>query len=206
MKPSVAATAGLRTLASTSSTRPRAPSRSDAARLIAAVVLPSQPAGTYFAWVDGTNNTSGNFTLTVNTNTPPGDTCAAAVPITASGMLANETLVGYINDYATDSTGMNCTGFANVGPDKVYSISLTAGQVLTVTMEPKFDGAIYLVAGPTCMPQYTMCLAGADVNGGGAARTETFMYTATAAQQVFLIADFFQSGAGGAYTLNINIQ
>jgi len=172
------------------------------------------PATVYVS-VDGVSATgtgSGNYDLNVAYGTiPPGDTCANAVPITMSGTISGESTLTYANDIVTPIPTTNCSGstssFANSGADKIYSVTLTAGQVLTATVTPVagFDPAILLLA--NCVPSTSTCLAGDDVGTAGSVDELTYTNNTGSMQTVYVVVDrFTNSGAGGSYSLTINIQ
>ncbi|MBL8950005.1 MAG: hypothetical protein JNK82_04455, partial [Myxococcaceae bacterium] len=147
---------------------------------------------------------------------PPGETCTNAVPITSSGTIMNETTVGYANDISISTGAATCTTFSagtNTGGDKVYSVTIPNGQTLTAAVTPAigFDPAIYIIPGGTCMATYAMCLDGDDTEGAGTAmnpgtETATYQNTTGAARQVYVVVDRYTAGAGGSYSLTINIQ
>ena len=68
------------------------------------------------------------------------------------GVTDGGTTVGYSNDIATDDMGPGCTTYDNTGADKVFSVTIPAGQTLTATVSPVsgYDPGIYILAGPMC--------------------------------------------------------
>lgn len=112
-------------------------------------------AGTYFLWVDGTNGSSGGYTLTAAA-TPPivggsvlaGESCAVPGSITWSDGIrgvanGRGTTVGAQHD------GTGCVG---AGPDKVYGFRVTQPRTFTATVTPTSVGqlVIYLKQGASC--------------------------------------------------------
>ena len=170
----------------------------------------AQPV-TVFVNIDGFSTTNpGTYDLIIAIATipvaPPGDTCSTAVA-TAATTLTGETTVGYANNTAPGSGATNCTGFSNSGADKVYAITLTAGQILTATVTPTngTDPSLYILQNPAaCVAAPTSCLAGDDTNGSGSADTLTF--TAPTAGTYMLVVDTFSSSATMTYNLTIGIQ
>ena len=167
-----------------------------------------------FIVVDGyasSSPTGGPFTLDVVIGDPAaGETCATATAIVTPGQLTGQTTVGYIHDYA--STDASCTDAQASGPDRVYSISVPAGQKLTVTVTPttSFDPVLYLVAGPAASCTATpTCLIGADDGGAGTGSTyaETVEWTnsGASAQEVFIIVDGYNASSSGTFTLDTTL-
>ncbi|HVY47992.1 MAG TPA: PPC domain-containing protein [Minicystis sp.] len=130
-----------------------------------------------------------------------GDTCAAAAPITASGVLYG-TLEGAAGDL--DPTDAGCTGYAEPGNDVVYSVALTMGQTLVATAyQATNDVALYLLS--DCADPVNACVAGSDVGANSA--PESIAYTATADGTYFLVVDSFNDMTPNtdAFALNVEI-
>jgi hypothetical protein len=140
--------------------------------------------------------------------TPPAnDTCAAAIPLVIGTPVMGST-AGAARNYNMGLEGATCTGFAQPGPDVVYSLALTANQTVTVTLSntaPTYDGSIALLgpgAATICdAAPITTCVKGADATFDG--QNETFTYTATTAGTYFVIVDAFGANEGGTFTLNV---
>lgn len=135
----------------------------------------------------------GRFTLEVTLGALPGDdTCAAPKPLTSGATLAAEVIDTYGNDYS--GTGVNCAGGA--GPDRVYSASVPAGQMLTVTVTPTqtLDLAISFVdRADRCGLE---CLDSADAKGPGMPETLTWANTGTTPKTMLVVVDSFLAGHG----------
>lgn len=132
------------------------------------------------------------------------DTCTQANDLTAAAMGAGTTVSGNTTGYADDvATPSACTGYTSDGPDAIYAVNLTAGQVLTATATPTspWDISLELVMPCTITPT---CLDGADSGFGG--DPEIASYTATSAVTVFVVVDGYNPGVAGAYSLNVRIQ
>lgn len=132
--------------------------------------------------VDSAPSQSGTFTLEAFIEVPTtGETCEAAVtvPVTAGNAVSvmGQTTAGYANNIQVD-TGGTCRGAASSanGPDRVYSVTVGAGQLLQAEVVPEsgFDPIAYIVAAPaaTCQATQTACL---DHNGGGVAGREEYV-------------------------------
>jgi len=128
------------------------------------------------------------------------DTCAQGQNITTGALAAGGiTVMGNTTGYANDiQPANNCSGFIADGPDAIYVINVTAGQVITGTLSSTHDSSIELTSNCTLA---ATCLVGQD-NGD----PETFTHTATAAATLYVIVDSWDPGAFGAYTLNVRIQ
>ncbi|MBK9072130.1 MAG: hypothetical protein IPL79_14165 [Myxococcales bacterium] len=133
----------------------------------------------------------------------PGDACATAQNITAAasqagGTTINGTTTGGVDNVLTPST---CTGYGTDGPDDVYAITVIAGDVVSITMDPttSWDASVQLVA--ACGE--VSCLAGTD--GGLSGITELVQHTFTAAGTFYVVADSWDSGVSGPYALTVII-
>jgi hypothetical protein len=162
---------------------------------------------TVFIVIDsGSTEAGGAFDLEVALAVPPpGEYCANAEPL-APGTLLDQTTVGYANDYELPGS---CTGFATRGLDRVYSITVPAGQQLTVLATPAadYDVAIYLLPAPasSCSDDAT-CLAGEDSGGEGEADEVSWVNAGGAPAPVFVVVDcFLMSDPGGTYSLTVTI-
>jgi len=128
------------------------------------------------------------------------DTCAQAQNITAGALVAGGiTVTGNTTGYANDiQPANNCSGFNADGPDAIYLVNVTAGQVITATLTTAWDSSIELTSNCTLA---ATCLVGQDDGD-----PETFTYTAPAAATLYAIVDSWDPGAFGAYSLNVRIQ
>lgn len=125
------------------------------------------------------------------------DSCQTATALTLGAATAGTT-VGGINDYG--NTMAACTGYAELGHDVVYSLALTAGQEITVTLAATFDSAIAVI-GPDdaalCDASPLECVAGADDAGND----ETVTFTADAAGTYFIVVDGYGANTEGTFTV-----
>jgi hypothetical protein len=125
----------------------------------------SLPAGTYYLWVDGANNTSGAYTMTAVLGNPtPGDTCALAAPLTFVNGMAM--VSGDTSTWFHDLTGTCATGLA---PDGVYTFTTTTIQDLRLSLSTTtstYRPAIY-VRSASCSGTQIGC--GSAIAAGGTA-------------------------------------
>ncbi len=145
-----------------------------------------------------------------------GDVCSSATVIAASGTLMNQTTVGYTNDYNGD---FDCDAnlFGTPGFDRVYSVTVNAGQTLSVTAAPPVgstgnsaDLGVYLIAGPAtnCIatPIAPQCLDGNDQGIDGAPETVSYMNATGAAQTVFIVVDcYYAMTAITTFSLQVSL-
>ena len=115
----------------------------------------------------------------------------------------------FANDYIPAATSAaNCTGYAEIGQDRVHSISIPAGKTLTATITPitADDVGMYLlanVAACTAAPQ--MCLIGEDVGGPGEVDVLVYANSGITPITVLLVVDSYDTG-NKTYDLTIAIQ
>jgi hypothetical protein len=166
-------------------------------------------AKTVFIFADTFTNAKpgGAFTLTTSlTPVPAGDICEGAQVLTLPAALKDQTTVGFGDDY---SGGTGCGRTFSPGLDRVYAVSLPAGQRLTAIATPTgtaWDLAISVVAGPasTCSASPLVCLAGTDLAGSGKAETSWFTNTTGAAMSVFVVVDGASATASGTFDLSVS--
>ncbi len=169
--------------------------------------------------IDSFQTAAGNaYTLAVNVGaippTPAGDTCPLAETVTlvsgsATVVGTTATAAGYVNNYSPGAAGVNCTGYAEPGNDRVHVVNVPVGQALTATVTPTvgtFDVGIYLVGGPAsaCDANPLVCLDGYDEGFGGTAESVGYINTTNAAVDVYIVIDSYNAG-GDAYSLQVNV-
>jgi hypothetical protein len=154
----------------------------------------------------GAASGSGSYDLVAATMpVTPGEVCESAIPL-ATGVVVEGTLDGFLDDYTGSPT---CISASARGTDAVYSITVPAGNTLTVVGTPTaaMDIALYAFDTTTAAGCRTAtgCLGEADLYLGGVA--ETFTYTnAGASRTVFLHVDRFDLGAQeGGYSLSATL-
>ncbi len=127
------------------------------------------------------------------------DQCVNAIVLTEGTV--NGTWVNSTNDI--DPTAAGCTGFPEVGGDVFYSVSLTTGQTLTVSINQvgsAADSALYLVT--DCTDADT-CVAGVDTLPNTA---EELVYNATANEDLILVVDQYGDTNQVGFVLTVDIQ
>jgi hypothetical protein len=155
-----------------------------------------------------------NVTLAAIPAPPMGDVCASATPITMSGTLAAQTTAGFNDDYnAGPACNMNL--FGTSGYDRAYSVTMNAGQMLSVTVTPPSamtndaDPAVFLIGGPaaSCVATpTTQCLAGMDQGFAGDPETVTYTNSTGAAQTVFIVVDsYYPSNPITTFSLQVTL-
>ena len=155
----------------------------------------------------GTYANPGSYSLDVSVDdTPPGSVCETAVAITP-GILYSQSLVGFYDTYHYPTS--NCTGYADFGPDRVYSIVVPAGDTLTVSAKPVagLDISVYLIRGPAqnCRPSQE-CLVGADDAEEGGMETVSYRNMSATAETMFIVVDIFNRlGDPGSFTLTTTV-
>lgn len=154
-------------------------------------------AGTYRLGVLATFGRGAPFDLGVQiAETPSNDRCQDAIPILASGPVDGDTTWAR-NDSSYD-IGESCTGYLLGGNDVFYSVGLSAGQTITVTVtpEPGYDVAVYVrescAAGASC-------LEGVDAELKGGA--EVLDFTAPSDGTYLIVVD--GAVGGGAFQIEV---
>ena len=133
----------------------------------------------------------------------PGDACANAQNITAAASQpGGTTLVGDTTGGVDNVLTPNaCTGYAADGPDDVYAITVIVGDRVAITLTPTtaWDASLELVA--ACGE--VACVAGQDEAFGGS--PESLTHTFTSAGTFYIVADGYNPGIAGPYTLAVTI-
>jgi hypothetical protein len=135
------------------------------------------------------------FNLTITEAIPyPNPTCGTAIDLQDQSLISFQVnTCGGGNDYSPTNL---CTGYSQAnGDDAVYSIYLTAGETIAVTLTGEnYDAAIYLL---TDCSDMNSCVAGGD-------DPETFVYEAVASGVYYLIIDGYAAGGCGTSTVTID--
>jgi hypothetical protein len=118
----------------------------------------------------------------------------------------NHTLTGYANDF-TSGTANGCRG--TQGLDRMYRVSVPAGERLTVTVTPgtSFDPTVSLVVGSAsaCVGTGAVCAASIDTGNAGDPETVSWTNAGTSAATVFIIIDDYSAtGTNGSYRLDVS--
>lgn len=147
------------------------------------------------------STTTGMFTLSLSLGSPAaGDVCTSATRV-GSGTTSGTT-AGFVNDYGA---GAMCVGTAGV--DRVYVVSVGAGQTLTAAVTPTtagFDPSISLEA--ACGIEPRVCLAGNDSGGVSATNTVSYSNTSGTAEDIFIVIDTaLGSAPGGTFDLTVTL-
>ncbi|MFO0598371.1 MAG: hypothetical protein U0228_23905 [Myxococcaceae bacterium] len=135
----------------------------------------------------------------------PGDTCATATLLSLPASVSHS-LVGFSNDFVSGTVN-GCRG--TQGVDRMYRLSVPAGERLTVTITPAagFDPTLSLVTGTAsaCVGTGALCAASADLGNAGDPETLTWTNTATTQATVYLVVeDYSATGTNQTYTLAVS--
>jgi hypothetical protein len=140
----------------------------------------------------------------------PGETCQSAQPLTP-GEYRGLSLAGYANDYRFAQPGVNrCTSSDN-GPDRVFVVTVPAGQRLIASVSPEsagFDPSIYLVSSEvSCDEQPRRCLSSDDSGAAQDPNRAYFTNTNASDARVLVIVDSrHPTVQGGAFTLTVALD
>jgi hypothetical protein len=162
-----------------------------------------------FAIVDSYAGDVGDYTIGYTVGTPPADdTCTTSTTVlNTTGATVNGNLTGFAPDYAAGGT--SCYGAS--GPDRVYKVTIPAGQVLNATVTPadmSLDVVLNLIEGPAsaCDGSGRSCLAAADTGYGGEPDTLTwFNGTGAPVDAFFTIADYDGSATVTDFTITATV-
>ena len=163
-----------------------------------------------FAIVDSYVDTFGDYTIGYTVGTPPADdTCTTATTVLATtGATVNGNLTGFAPDYS--SGGNQC--YSASGNDRVYKVTIPAGQVFRATVTPadmSLDVVLNLVQGPAsaCDSSGRACLAASDSGYGGEPDTLTwFNGTSAAVDAFFTVADYDGTATVTDFTITATVM
>ena len=125
-------------------------------------------------------------------------TCLAPIDAAPLPFTDSDTLSGDSNFRG------GCSGYGGWGPEKIYRISLNAGdrvQVQLTASTPSVDYQLYLADG--CGDDsYTLCY---QQDSGYEGENETLTRTVSAAGVYYIIVDSFDDLLSGSYTIRVNV-
>ena len=146
----------------------------------------------------------GTYSLTVNIAPPPsGDTCTSAIPLT--GTLADQTFAGDVDDYTSTIITHGCS-FLDT-PDRVYSVTVPAGQTLVATATGASNPAPQISLVPSLSTCGTSDLACSRVanSQGGSTSSVTFSNPTSSAQTIGLIVEPYMN-ASDTFSINATLS
>ncbi len=128
------------------------------------------------------------------------DVCAAAIPLRVGQTISGDT-TGASNDYDPIATGSRCAqGYAQPGPDLVYSVTLKATEQVRITLDPTVEDLSVYVLGGDC--DDSRCYAGVDGFTQGGAET-VGAFTAPVDGLYYVVVDSWNAGVVSPFTLSI---
>lgn len=128
---------------------------------------------------------------------PPGDLCATALDVGEGSHPS--TWMSAVGDY---DAGGACGLSGAPGRDVAFRVSLSAGQRIVATVPANAaDPSLYLVR--SCDDVAGTCVKGAD--SGSTGESETLDYTATEAEQLFLVVDQYGDTVGTDFVVLIDL-
>jgi hypothetical protein len=140
----------------------------------------------------------GAYTLTVDF--VEGERCESPISFDAGVPLPGQALTGFTNDYTSPGSGCASRVF---GPDRVYRTTVPPQTALSVEVVPlNADTNIsFAVNAPTCAAR--QCTGSpADSPGVGAVDRGSFLNTATAPVDVWIVVDSANANPNASFTLN----
>jgi hypothetical protein len=152
------------------------------------------------AMTDGILNT-GAFTLDVSFSTPPpGDTCTAALALTAGTPLTAQVIDTYSDDY---SSGSNCV-FSS-GPDRAYTLAVPPGMQAVITATPNSTLDVAISVADSVASCGVSCIASADVGYEGDPEVASWTNTGTSTVTVLVVVEAYLTSTG-TFDLNAIIR
>jgi cysteine-rich repeat protein len=164
------------------------------------ILFPVLANTAYYVFADGYPGNAGKFSLDLHMQSGVlGDTCPGnAVPI---GPEADVTLAGNTAAAGSHYKGSGACSTSTLTKDVVYSVKPTADGMLTVTLDPSYDGQLYARSG-TCTTG--MQIACAEAAGIGGLEVITFPVLADGTKYSVFVDG--KSGSAGSYSVNFHLQ
>lgn len=130
------------------------------------------------------------------------DKCSTA-PDIGKGIVVTDSFTGLTNDVNLPSG--SCTPTAGDGPDSVYKVQMSAGEVLTARAESLGNDEVVLYALSGCgMSPQNNCKTGNAAGSNGA--STSISYEATGPETIYVVVDSDSSNADEAFKAEIAVQ
>ena len=170
-----------------------------------------------FVIVDSTVAPAGTYSLTIAASAqtfPAGDVCTnVGAPITATTTFQGDTFAGFGDQY--QPRGQNSCSYLP-GLDRVYAVTIPAGQIMTATAYASDAGALpdggTINLALSVVPAATDCQLGPCVtssdNTSAAGSSEVVIRsnsTGANPESVLLVVDSNLPAAAGSFALNVNL-
>jgi cysteine-rich repeat protein len=134
-----------------------------------------------------------------------GDTCGNAIMLPGAGNYSYDS-TGLSDDYTNYMGACDSFGVTADGVDMVFAISVGPGAILQVTDTPNAANDAVLVIADDCTSIVNSCVQYADDGISGEAESLTYTNTGTTAQTIFIVADNYDLGATGPFTLDVKLH
>jgi hypothetical protein len=153
-------------------------------------------SGDFYFVVDGYSGARCSFTITfTEVAYNPVDFCQYVQPLDCATVQLAGTTCGGQN---LIKTAYACTGYAENGMEKYYSVTLQPGGYFTASVTfPSNDAALYVF--DACVEPLN-CLVGADDTFSGDAETLTYSNTTLVPQTVYFVIDTYGTSSCGDFT------
>ncbi len=136
----------------------------------------------------------------VGCNPPPNDQCGTATIIPKDDTWHTYTgpIDAYADDYDLSSASSSCTGSGSTGPDALYAIDLSAGDVVEADWTTPNDASLWIT---TSCPNNVedSCVAGVDDGSNNG----HLVYTAPTAGRYYIVGDVSAATATGNFQLRV---
>lgn len=163
--------------------------------------------GTYYLILDSYGlDTYGTWTLagqffSCGLHPPSNDRCETATPITCGSFLYSGDTFTAQNDYSFPSLPASCaTGTLAGGRDVAFSLGVTAGDSISVSLSSTTDAVLYLIYGCPASGTGVTCAIGANATGVGG--TETINYSFVYSGSYTLVVDSHDLNTDGGWSLS----
>ena len=163
------------------------------------LTFPVTAGAEYFVFADAYSATTAEFSLNLHLSTTvPGDLCPG-VPVTIA-MNSDVTLAGNTAVAAANANGIGaCAPIAST-KEVVYGVTPAENGTLTVTLNPAYDGQLYVRDGTCTKP--TNQISCSEVAGVGGVESVSFPVDKTHKYSVFVDG---HNGSAGSYTLYLQL-
>ncbi len=147
----------------------------------------------------------GKFTLVTTLSAPSGgDTCASAITLVPGTPLTNQNLGDFGNDYVGPDTGSATDCFGSTAGDVAYTVTVPAGQVLTVLVTPEAGFDPGLSVSESAAACDATCIATADRGSSGDPETYSYRNSGNAPKTLFIVVDGYD-GSSGTFSIGATL-
>jgi hypothetical protein len=133
-----------------------------------------------------------------------GDWCSTAIPLTPGAPQATYNTAAFGNDLESPNLPNTCR-VGSVGRDLVFSVTIPAGKLLSVSAQPASTWDLVLASFGDCAQAAASCLGYKDGPGNGGVETLEYRNSGSTDRTVFVSVDGFLAQDAGSFTISATL-